>query len=137
MANGTITAVPRQDPAVTNQNVESIEQDRDVGGVRLVQTVAIPCLVNAQAPTHDQINLSTEQVILASNDKRLDAVIVNMGSEIVYLFFGPTGPAAIASHIPLYPTEKVHLKDFTHAGVVRAIAASGTQDIRIVEFHLP
>ena len=136
MANGDITAVPRQNPAVTDQNVETIDQNRDAGGLRQVQTVAIPCLVNTQGPTHNQYSLSASTEILASNDKRLDAVIVNMGNQIVYLLFG-SGTAATATHIPLYPSEKVHMKDFTHAGAVTAIPASGTQDVRVVVFHLP
>lgn len=133
MPDASVIPVPRQDPATTDQNIETLEQDRDGGGVRLVQTVAQPGITGVIG-THTNYSISANTVILAANEKRMKAFIRNMGTEIVYLSFDG-GAAVTTTDMALYPSESFEVHPYT--GAVNAIPASGTQDIRVLEFDLP
>lgn len=67
--------------------------------------------------------------ILAANDSRKQYIIQNLGTVPIYLKFGT--PAVVASGFQL-PVNGIFVDD-VYTGVVSAITASGSSDVRIVE----
>jgi len=133
MADGAIVAVPRA-TQTGDQNVETIEQDRDAGGIRLVQSVALPCLTGSIG-THTAVTVGVASgTVLAANEKRMSAFIRNFGTVTIYLSFDG-GAAVVASDMPLYVGESFEVR--IYAGLITGISGTGGQDVRVVEFDLP
>ena len=99
MADASVVPVPRQDPTVTNQNIESLEQDRDGGGVRLVQTVAQPAITGAPGTILKDTVTTTEAEIVAANEKRVELTILNFSAETI--FYNLDATAATVNDMPL------------------------------------
>lgn len=130
MADGDIIGVPRANQTA-DQSIESIEADRG-GGVRLIQTVAMPCIPGSVVTT-GSVNLSnTSATIAAANDQRVALWIYNSSSVFIYIATG----TATTSDWPLPPGG--FFQDALTTGAWVGIAASsGTHNVRYLEVDLP
>lgn len=132
MADGTIVAVPRANQTA-DQSIESIEANRDGGGARLIQTVAMPCIPGSVV-TIDSVPLSnTSGTICAANEKRVALWIYNNSQVTIYI---STGTTATTSDWPVPPGGFFQDALTTNAWVGIA-ASAGTHNVRCLEVDLP
>lgn len=89
-----------------------------------------PSSVPVTTGTASQKNVTTADIeILAANSSRNYWIIKNFGSDVVYVTLGVT--ALTTTGYPLSPGDQIG--DTIYKGSIRGIAASGTQDMRIIE----
>ena len=130
MADGNIVAVPRANQTA-DQNIESIEADRG-GGVRLIQTVAMPCIPGSVVATGNVDLSNSSDTIRAANEQRVALWIYNNSGVMIYIATG----TATANDWPLPPGGFFQDALTTQAWVGIA-ASAGTHSVRYLEVDLP